>query len=144
MIPLVQLHEIERLGMKKDVQTIFNGYMQLARLGNKDILVPLERLGEELNSQQQLELSDLYKSLGNYEKAAYWHSKAKEVEEFKFEDMLEDIQAKSSSSTDGTTVESSTVAATASISRPFFSSNPITRDQGATVVSGQNEHHHAF
>ena len=62
--------------IKKDKEKAFSYYLKAAALGQRDALIPLERLGEEMGAQEQSALADFYRSILNYEKAAYWKTKA--------------------------------------------------------------------
>lgn len=62
--------------IKKDKNKAFSYYLKAATLGQLDALIPLERLCEEMGAQEQSALADFYRSIRNYEKAAYWTTKA--------------------------------------------------------------------
>jgi hypothetical protein len=83
-IELAQSFEIMLNGTKRDPVAAFNIYLEVAKEGSKEALVPLERLGEEVPAEQQLKLSDLYLFFKNDAKANYWNNKAQEVANFKF------------------------------------------------------------
>lgn len=83
-IELAQSFEIMQNGTKRDPLAAFNIYLEVAKEGSKEALVPLERLGEEVPAQQQLKLRDLYLFFKNEAKANYWNNKAQEVANFKF------------------------------------------------------------
>lgn len=79
---LGQLYQIDHDGIKKDMNKVWNFYVQSAKHGNQEAIVPLERLGEDMDAKQQQQLSDVYKLsfFNNPMKASYWNDKAQETE----------------------------------------------------------------
>ena len=85
MFLLAQSHQLGHDGKKKDLKEAFNCYIKAAKSGHQEALPPLERLGEEMSAEKQLELSQVYGTFfHNKEKADYWRTKATEIEDFKF------------------------------------------------------------
>lgn len=81
---LAQFYQVEHMGVKVNLDKAFDYYMKAAKLGCQDAWVPLERLGEEMSVQKQMTLSRMYGSFFNGERAAYWSTKAGEIEGFIF------------------------------------------------------------
>lgn len=80
-----QTHQIAKARKEKSPEKAFNCYLKAAKLGHKEALPPLERLGEEMSAEQQIKLSHLYeKYFKNQERADYWREKATEVANFQF------------------------------------------------------------
>jgi TPR repeat protein len=77
---LAHFYQVDHAGIEKNLEQAFKNYMKAVKLGCQDAWVPLERLGEEMSAKQQLELSHLYRSFSNDERASYWCSKAKEID----------------------------------------------------------------
>lgn len=77
---MMKLGDYYQVDHKKDDSCAFDAYLKAAQLGGEEALIPLERLGEEMNAEQQLLLSELYKTVfKNDEKANYWEEKATEL-----------------------------------------------------------------
>lgn len=77
---LAQYYQVDHVDIPKNNKKSFKFYFQLASSGDPDALPPLERLGDEVNSQEQKSLSQLYKGLFNHERATYWQERAEEAE----------------------------------------------------------------
>jgi len=77
---LGQLFQVNNGTVEKDVPQAFKYYLKAAKTGNSEALTTLERLGEEVSAECQLELSELYKTtIIDTEKENYWYMKAMEV-----------------------------------------------------------------
>ena len=88
-LDLGHFHQLDHDGLPKDAHLAFQSYLRAATLLNQDALIPLERLGEDASSEDQLALSHLYGSLfHNQEKHEYWRTKAKEIEQFDFKNLI--------------------------------------------------------
>ena len=85
MFLLAQSHQLGQNGKRKNLKEAFNCYIRTAKSGHQEALIPLERIGEEMSAEKQLELSQVYGTFfHNKEKADYWRAKATEIEDFKF------------------------------------------------------------
>ena len=85
MFLLAQFHQLDHVGMKKDLNLSFDYYIRAAQLGHPEALTLLDHIGDEMSADKQLELSHLYETFfKNDEKANYWRSKAAEMEDFNF------------------------------------------------------------
>jgi len=85
MFLLGQFHQLDHKGVKKNSNLAFDYYMCAARLGHAEALTLLDHLGDEMGTEKQLELSQLYETFfRNDEKADYWRTKAAEKEDFNF------------------------------------------------------------
>ncbi len=82
-IELAQSHEMKQLG-KSDKRQAFAAYLEVAKLGGEEALAPLERIAEDLGSEEQKKLSELYQFFKNPQKEKYWLDKAQEIEGFDF------------------------------------------------------------
>ncbi|WP_028389137.1 tetratricopeptide repeat protein [Legionella fairfieldensis] len=79
---LGDFYQIDHENIQANATLAFHAYLQAAKLGNHDALIPLERLGDEVSAENQRALSQLYGSFfHNREKALYWHTKAIEIEQ---------------------------------------------------------------
>jgi uncharacterized protein len=77
---LAQFHEVDHPGMKRDPQQAFDYYLQAAQRDAPDAWAPLERLGEQMDAQRQKALSELYSTIFDDERQAYWRQQAGEVQ----------------------------------------------------------------
>lgn len=83
---LGQFYEIDHEGVPKNRTRSFHAFLQAAKQGKNEALIPLERLGNKVSAKEQIELSKIYVSFFyNQEKADYWKNKANEVGSFKFQ-----------------------------------------------------------
>lgn len=80
-----QYHQLGHNGQAKNLNKAFDCYITAAKLGREDALIPLERLAEDMSAENQMKLSKLYTAFfKNQERAVYWGTKAKEVDQFNF------------------------------------------------------------
>ena len=79
---LAQFYRVGNIGIKKDLNLAVDYYMKAAKLGYQKAFIPLEILCEEMNKQKQSALAHFYGSIFNHEKAALWHKKSTETEQF--------------------------------------------------------------
>ncbi|MCC5792429.1 MAG: hypothetical protein JJT82_07475 [Legionellaceae bacterium] len=80
---MMKLGNYYQVDHKKDDSRAFDAYLKAAQQGGEEALIPLERLGEEMGTDKQLLLSELYKTVfKNDEKAKYWQEKAAELAQF--------------------------------------------------------------
>lgn len=80
---LGQLYQLNSPDFKKDVSLSFDAFLQAAKLGHPDALIPLERLAGNASSGQQSVLGQFYCSFfSNPQKASYWQTRAAESKQF--------------------------------------------------------------
>ncbi|MBN9231778.1 MAG: sel1 repeat family protein [Legionella sp.] len=83
---LAQHYEMQTANDPNARNQAFTHYLHAVKKGHPDALSALERLGDEVSSEQQRVLSQLYESvMHNAERAAYWLVKAQEIDHFVFE-----------------------------------------------------------
>lgn len=82
-LELGHFYQVDHDGVPKNISSAFFYYSQAAKQGNRDALVPLEILGEEIDSKNQKQLSEMHGTLfHNQERSQFWKTKALEVEQF--------------------------------------------------------------
>lgn len=76
--------QVDHEGVQKNPSLAFSYYLQAAKLGNRDALVPLEILGEETSAENQSKLSQIFRGalFPDARRAFYWETKANEVSQF--------------------------------------------------------------
>lgn len=85
ILALAQSHQLGKNGHVKNLNEAFHCYIKAAKSGHPDALSPLERIGDDMSAEKQLELSKLYGTFfNNQERAEYWRNKASEIADFKF------------------------------------------------------------
>lgn len=77
---LAELYEFGSVGILIDLNKAFDYYMKAAKMGQRDALAPLERLGEGMSVERQMELSSAYgRFFGDQDAASYWREIASEA-----------------------------------------------------------------
>ena len=77
---LAQFYQVSHVGVVKNLTLSFDFYVRAARLGDQDARIPLERLGEEVSADKQMELSCIcFSFFSDEERATYWREKANEA-----------------------------------------------------------------